>query len=114
MSKHTPGPWEVVSKAGYPAVFGGNRVLCSPGGYSIGELKGDKAKAAEIVANANLIAAAPEMYEALQQTIYHPIYGTTDRRKEREFWQYEKTQGREEADARITALDALDKAEGRQ
>ncbi len=52
-----------------------------------------------------------DLYEALERTIYHPIFGTTDRAKEREVWQYEKAQGREEADDRIRALDALDKAD---
>jgi len=64
-TKYTPGPYEVVSKSGYPAVFGGGRVLCCPGGYSIAELKADKAKADEIVALAHLFAAAPDMLAAL-------------------------------------------------
>lgn len=62
---NTPGPWEVVSKAGYPAVYGGERVICSPGGFSIKELRESPAKAAQIVADAHLISAAPDLAEGL-------------------------------------------------
>lgn len=66
MATFTRGPWEVVSKAGYPAVFGAGRVICSPGGFSIGELRKSPAKAAQLVADAHLIAASPEMHDVLE------------------------------------------------
>lgn len=55
----TPGPWEVNTFAGRPyrEVFSGNQGLCDCGIYG--------QEAQEIEANARLIAAAPEMYEAL-------------------------------------------------
>jgi hypothetical protein len=61
-------------------------------------------------ANANLIAASPDLYEALKRTLHHPLHGTTDIEKERAYWEYEKTQGRGEADDMLFALAALDKA----
>lgn len=75
-AKHTPGPWLVVPKAGYPVVVARDdsdptRVLASPGGYSIGEMRRDATKATEIMANARLIAAAPELLEALKDLIFY-------------------------------------------
>lgn len=61
-TKHTPGPWEATS--GYsPEVRAGEALICAPkartdgiGGQSLGEIK----------ANASLIAAAPDLLEALK------------------------------------------------
>lgn len=70
-NKWTKGPWEFAAKAGYPVVFAGDRVMCSPGGYSIKDLREDHAKGEELVANAHLIAAAPELYESLKEIANH-------------------------------------------
>ncbi len=64
--KFTQGPWEVLSVAGWPSVFRGEMRVASVGGYSIRDMRDDPAKAAEVVANAWLIAAAPEMLAALR------------------------------------------------
>lgn len=61
MSKiaHTPGPWDYVGRLGYGHLIGPNIAVA----YG-GELSGRKCHGK---ANAHLIAAAPEMYEALQE-----------------------------------------------
>ena len=60
-TKHTPGPWVVTEhSAGMICVAGpNNKDLCAVG-YNRTEGRND-------VANANLIAAAPAMYEALKR-----------------------------------------------
>jgi hypothetical protein len=52
-----------------------------------------------------------DLLEALKRILPHPIFGTTDIAKEREFWEYEKTQGRGCADDMLFALNAIEKAE---
>jgi hypothetical protein len=56
MSKHTPGPWTVGDSGGYL-----NQMKIEP---AIGVVYG---AGEEIQANAHLIAAAPELLEALQE-----------------------------------------------
>ena len=69
MSKHTPGPWAAESEGSIVAVESGRdagRViveLARADGRSVG---GTKAMDAAMEANARLIAAAPELLEALQ------------------------------------------------
>lgn len=63
MSKHTPGPWTVVG-ARTLKVWGGpspRDVICEPWHVAVGSRK----------ANAHLIAAAPEMLEALSALVTH-------------------------------------------
>lgn len=55
--KHTPGPWSVSKTNGMIVVH-------KPGGTVIADVAGDSKMA---MSNANLIAAAPEMYEALDK-----------------------------------------------
>lgn len=73
MSKHTPGPWEVSIDdcgrlAGRPGIFAPDELDCAVVHWDgfVQEFwrsaRGDK----EIQANARLIAAAPEMLEALE------------------------------------------------
>ncbi len=73
MSKVTEGKWEV--EHGFN-VMCGNRSIASCGGY-ISNARGNTAHK-ENIANANLIAAAPDMYEALKSVIdyynEHPSY----------------------------------------
>ena len=60
----TPGPWKIMNdKNGYPLIFNG-----VDGFNPICRLE-HKAKFDRKIADANLIAAAPEMYEALQDLI---------------------------------------------
>ena len=52
MSEHTPGPWKVVGLS----VISDSGIICNPPSGPIDELE----------ANARLIAAAPDMLEALE------------------------------------------------
>jgi hypothetical protein len=68
MSKHTPGPWELV----------GDGVICQAEGYPVLAGRGleehDYITAAEAGANAALIAAAPELLAALEGYLaYQPL-----------------------------------------
>jgi hypothetical protein len=57
--------------------------------------------------------AGPELLEALKRILPHPIFGTTDPKKEREYWEYEDREGRGEAKDVLFALSAIDRAEGK-
>ncbi len=73
MTKHTPGPWEYVRETeymgGYPCnvshkvKVGQELLTVGCHGYGWGEPE------KEIEANAHLIAAAPELYEALKEAL---------------------------------------------
>jgi hypothetical protein len=64
-AKHTPGPWWVDDMA-YSARAVANRAATYPSGLSTDEKTAHMAAIdAESAANAALIAAAPDMYEAL-------------------------------------------------
>lgn len=111
MSKHTKGPWKI----GTPGPNG-----C----YTIGTERGlmtamiahsicEPDQVEEAKANAALIAAAPELLEALQRTLYQPLTGNPSYERLVEFWEYEKIQGRGEADDMLFALATIEKALGR-
>ena len=55
MSEHTPGPWKVVGLS----VISDSGIICNPPSGPIDELE----------ANARLIAAAPDMLEALEMSV---------------------------------------------
>jgi hypothetical protein len=115
---HTRGPWELDTakdrdgryhivngpipsginpEFGYPVCDTSNRHHCiTP---------------KEDAANARLIAAAPELLEALKRVIYHPLRGATPER-EREFWEEEKALGRGDAGDWLFALAVIAKATG--
>ena len=73
MSKHTPGPWEYVRETeymgGYPCnvshkvKVGQELLTVGCHGYGWGEPE------KEIEANAHLVAAAPELYEACKEFV---------------------------------------------
>jgi hypothetical protein len=64
MSKHTPGPWKV--KAGTNAVLAGRKQICSHVNAA-SALPVNMLEDQEIAqANARLIAAAPDLLEAMQ------------------------------------------------
>ena len=64
-AKFTPGPWEVDPKAEFNVrVVGAGRSICSTGGYTTNADHGEHVE--ENRRNARFIAAAPEMYEALE------------------------------------------------
>ena len=61
MSRHTPGPWEINERHGgviYIEGVGNTVAICHDDGFDIDH--------AEAEANARLIAAAPQMLEALE------------------------------------------------
>lgn len=71
-TKHTPGPWRVTDLASQPIIYAGEMRIADVRGWGflIGTGRGgQKLPAAEAVsilaANANLIAAAPDLLEAL-------------------------------------------------
>lgn len=66
--KHTPGPWNAASSAssvvGWPVVSQQGKPICDILGVPKGFPNEEKHNA-EAMANGHLIAAAPDMYEAL-------------------------------------------------
>lgn len=75
-SKHTPAPWRVVagSTLGFKTASGGESILADARPtddffvLKIAEMD-TNVGAAERAANASLIAAAPDMYEAIQNAL---------------------------------------------
>ena len=64
MSKHTKGPWEAADRGDYSDLDGSSRVILGDDRrIAIVQHKGDE----EDEANARLIAAAPDMLEALEE-----------------------------------------------
>ena len=64
MTEHTPGPWR--KTAGYIASNKGVVAVYVPSRGSIMHWADDNAASSELEANARLIAAAPELLEALE------------------------------------------------
>ena len=93
MSEWTDGKWEVKHEI---MVMAGNRAVASCGGYSQNFDHGKVRR--ENIANARLVAAAPQLYEALRDMVAIAQH---------ENWQYQTDTGRnillEQAEA---ALDA--------
>lgn len=75
MSKHTPGPWEVSCSVQVVGASPGNRcIVAQP--FTDGTQGPVIAMEAQI-ANANLIAAAPDLLEALEELMKHYPYKTS-------------------------------------
>ena len=70
---HTPGPWEVERRTGQPDHWQVNGVNDDPGfqwrGLAMIYTSGSWADDPEGLANAHLIAAAPDMLEALEDML---------------------------------------------
>lgn len=69
MTKHTPGPWKVTTWDKTNAVDGFETVITDNRGHGLATFTqfGNNAK---VNANARLIAAAPELLQALQGFLY--------------------------------------------
>ena len=67
--KHTPGPW-TVDKVYVGYVRNNNKQLIATAQGSAGDSRASDLSAAECQANAQLIAAAPEMLEVLKNISY--------------------------------------------
>lgn len=111
MSDHTKGAWYMQS--------GSQHGDCD---YSIYDEIGEDIAhvscrpGAEASANARLLRASPLLLEALERLVKLDMPLTGDPSHERlvEFWEWEKTQGREEADDQLFVLTALQAARGVQ
>ena len=81
MSKHTPGPWEVSYKFGRSGLIGPVRTTND---YPVASVTGYYEVAGQTEPNARLIAAAPELLEALEKLLglydlaTHDEYDGTD------------------------------------
>jgi hypothetical protein len=62
----TPGPWPVDQSGDGKRYIIGKGLVEGPNGYEVAEVYADDAPYAETRANARLIAAAPDLYEALE------------------------------------------------
>lgn len=73
MSKHTPGPWEIDEQDyGDELWFGGTGCgLVTVNGWSNGGRKDQPDEWAQLLTDARLIAAAPELLEALKGMVEH-------------------------------------------
>lgn len=82
MNKHTPGPWfvkPILEDRGFTIVTQGNRVVASVSGASLHR--------ADPMANAALVALAPEMLAAIQEVLeagwrHDRLEEALDRRRE--------------------------------
>ncbi len=119
MAEHTPGPWRVLpEECDRPYIRIRGTVL--GGRYKVANVLTPiyewvpLREAEETRANAKLIAAAPDLLEALQRLVdlNCPLTGTPSHNELVEHWSYEKTQGRGEADDQLFALMTLAKAKG--
>lgn len=112
-TKHTPGPWE----ADYGGTIGHIKSVAE---YDDGrtptvaryDVNTPGLRAEEKEANKCLIAAAPDLLEALQRLMANdcPLHGNPSHETLVRFWEYEKTQGRGEAEDQLFALAAIAKA----
>jgi len=94
MSKHTPGPWEAEG----PEQFYGEAVCDLNNGWRVVTLKADPNEY-EPEADAKLIAAAPELLEALEKCVF--LLGSIGHRPNN-------------SATAMVAFDAIAKAKGEQ
>lgn len=69
MNKHTPGPWRVLGMSGNVRLVRNDLGLDLAMVYSLADGRDNAARELEADANARLIAAAPDLFEACQQAI---------------------------------------------
>lgn len=64
-TKWTPGPWPIKPTGDFKRIVIGDGLVEGPGGYEVAEVYSDDCDRDEAMANAHLIAAAPDLYAAL-------------------------------------------------
>ena len=64
--KWTKGPWPIKPTGDFKRIVIGDGLVDGPGGYEVAEVYSDDCDRDEAMANAHLIAAAPDMYAALE------------------------------------------------
>jgi hypothetical protein len=62
--KHTPGPWHIKHEWN---IFSGERLVANTGGYTSN--RDGEAVRQENIANANLVAAAPDLLDAAERVL---------------------------------------------
>jgi hypothetical protein len=86
MSKHTPGPWAVYTnkRSSVLGDYEQHVIVTHDVGDTIMDNKSTEVSPDEDVANAHLISAAPELYEAAKEAFQHieNIYGANHERGE--------------------------------
>lgn len=65
MSKHTPGPWPMEYTGDGKRIVIGSGLVEGPNGYEVAEVYSDDCPQGLAEANGRLIAAAPDLLEAL-------------------------------------------------
>lgn len=84
---HTPGPWPMAYTGDGKRIVIGEGLVEGPNGYEVAEVYSDDCPPEIAEANARLIAAAPEMLEALYQYVsdlrYPPTGDSIQRRIKR-------------------------------
>ena len=93
MSKHTPGPW-ITAPVDAPRVIRDDRGYCVASVSTYTSRRLPERSADETTANAHLVAAAPEMLEALKELVFRANLADEDN------W------------IEVRAMDAIAKAEG--
>jgi hypothetical protein len=95
--KHTPGPWKYIEEPGaeLSRIVSAERLICGIPNES------DRNEVLQNRCDAALIAAAPELFEALQELLWCPVF------KEKERLQDAAT-----CKAWVRAVDAIRAAQG--
>ena len=65
--KWTQGPWPIKPTGDFKRIVIGDGLVDGPGGYEVAEVYSDDCDRDEAMANAHLIAAAPDLYAALEE-----------------------------------------------
>ena len=65
-NEHTPGPWDYDPTGDDKRICVGIGLVDGPNGYDVAEVYSDDCDPDEALANARLIAAAPDLLEALE------------------------------------------------
>ena len=108
----TPGPWSVRDM---PWATGTKHYIDAGGGVvatTLSRQSVNPADKAQVLANARLIAAAPELYEALIGLLPIVFTGSPTNEQNIAHWERERDLGNGQAPAVLAAYAALAKARG--